>query len=413
MLEIIYLEPDFEKFNLMTGNLKTFCVLLFLALVPVASAFSQVGIIGQDTTRRVITTAVPFIMIAPDARAGGMGDVGAATSADAASIHWNPAKLIFNQQDYGFSLSYTPWLGRIVNDMWIFYASGYYKLDDVQAIGLSMTYFDLGDLQFRDDTGVPLGDFSPREFALTATYSRQLTESLSLGVSGKYIHSNLTGNIVSSGGINDSRAGTSVAADIGVYYNSEIAGSATNNEISWAAVISNIGQKMTYSDEDNRQFIPTNLRLGGAYKMYLDPYNSITFALDANKLMVPTPPVRDENGNIIRGEDPDRSLLSGMFGSFGDAPDGGSEELKEVMLSAGAEYWYNDIFAFRAGYFYEHEDKGNRKYFTVGTGFRYQVFGIDFAYLIPQVQDHPLAETLRFTLVFNFENNIVSQPISE
>lgn len=397
----------------MTGNLKTFCVLLFLAILPVSGAFSQVGIIGQDSTRRVITTAVPFLMIAPDARAGGMGDVGAATSPDAASIHWNPAKLIFNENGYGASISYTPWLGRIVNDMRILYLSGFYKLDQVQAIGLSLTYFDLGELQFRDSGGNDLGDFNPREYAFTATYSRQLTDKMALGVSGKYIHSNLTGNIVSSGNINDSRAGNSVAADIGIYYHTDIAGSATNNEFRWAAVISNIGQKMTYSDEDNRQYIPTNLRLGTAYKMYFDPYNSITFALDANKLLVPTPPILDANGQIISGKDPNRSLLSGMFGSFSDAPDGASEELKEVMLSLGAEYWYNDLFAFRAGYFYEHEDKGNRKYFTVGTGFRYQVFGIDFAYLIPQVQDHPLAETLRFTLVFNFEKNTVDQPISE
>lgn len=356
-----------------------------------AQSTTPPDVIGQDDEYRVITTAVPFLMITPDARAGGMGDVGGATSADANSVHWNPAKLVFVENDYGFALSYTPWLGKIINDMWIGYLSGYYKIAPEQAIAVSMRYFDLGEIFFTSDQGDPLEQFNPRELAVDVTYSRMLSQNLSVGISARYIHSNLTGSF-STGG-QDARPGNSLAADVAVYYTKDLSG--TNSNLSLGAAITNIGAKITYSDEDNRDFIPTNLRLSSAFTTNLDPYNTLTFGLDFNKLMVPSP--QDD------GSQNEKSLLEGMFGSFGDAEGGFSEEMNEITVSAGAEYWYNKTFAARVGYFYEAEQKGGRQYFTMGLGFRYQVFGIDFAYLVPKEQEHPLAETLRFTLLFNFD----------
>ncbi|MBR9999251.1 MAG: type IX secretion system outer membrane channel protein PorV [Cyclobacteriaceae bacterium] len=380
-------------------------------------------IAGQDTSRRVITTAVPFLTISPDARAGAMGDVGVATSPDASSGHWNPAKFAFVENDYGFSLSYTPWLGKIINDMSISYLGGYYKINRERAIAVSMRYFDLGDITYTNIFGDPTGQFNPREFSIDGTYSQLLTEYFSIGVSLRYIHSNLTGNVFNS--TSDAQAGTSVAADIGIFFDKDILLSGKNSNVSAGLSITNIGQKMTYSNDDNKEFIPTNIRLGTSFTTSLDPYNRLSFILDFNKLMVPTPPVYavDENGAIIyddegnpvikRGKDPDRSLISGMFGSFADAPDGFSEEMQEIMIAGGMEYWYRDLFSARAGYFYENQNKGNRKYFTMGLGFRYRVFGVDFAYLVPQDSNHPLAETLRFTLMFNFNTYKQQESITD
>jgi len=388
-----------------------------LLVIPVAicgQVYSQTtGIIsGQDTSRRVITTAVPFLLITPDARSGGMGDVGVAISPDANAVHWNPAKIARIENDLGFSLSYTPWLGKIVNDMSISYLSGYKKITREQAVATSLRYFDLGDIQLTDEQGQSLGQFNPREFAFDATYSRILTENFSIGGTIRFIHSNLSGNFTSPG--NDGKSGNSVAVDLGVFYKQDLLLSGANSNIAFGALISNIGKKITYSNDSNEDFIPGNLRLGTAFTTNLDPYNSITIALDFNKLLVPTPPIfaQDSTGNFIiqngqpvieEGKDPNRSLLSGTFGSFTDAPDGFSEEIKEVTASVGLEYWYKELFAARTGYFHEAEVKGNRQYFTLGLGFRYQMFGIDFAYLQTIEQNHPLAETLRFTLHFNFE----------
>lgn len=378
---------------------------IFAAAISISIAVGQTtpttpqDAVGQNTDRRVITTAVPFLTITPDARAGAMGDAGVATTPDANSTYWNAAKLAFIENEVGFSLSYTPWLGKIINDMSITYLSGYYKFTKEQAVAVSMKYFDLGEIFFRDNDGNSTGDFNPREVAFDATYSRMLSQKLGVGITARYIHSNLTGNFTSSNPSTgaDARPGNSVAADIAVYYNKDLLISSNNSNIALGAVISNIGSKLTYSDENNRDFIPTNLRLGSAFTTNLDPYNKLTFALDFNKLLVPSPQ--------FDGSEKDKSLLNGMFSSFGDAEDGMSEEIKEVTVSAGAEYWYNHTFAARVGYFYESEDKGNRKYLTMGLGFRYQVFGIDFAYLVPKEQEHPLAETLRFTLLFSFDKN--------
>lgn len=372
---------------------------LALGLMGVNNTFSQVVISNPDDLlggQNAITTAVPFLSISPDARHAALGDAGVATSADANSSYWNPGKLVFIDKEYGGAISYTPWLGKIVNDMSISYLTGFYKLTREQAVSASIKYFDLGDISFRDANNNPLGDFNPREFAFDATYSRLLSEKFSMGLTGRYIYSNLTGAF---SGI-DAKPGNSIAVDIGAYYTTDFK-TAKSSSLSLGAAITNIGAKLSYTDNQNKDFLPTTLRLGGAYTTELDPYNSITFVLDFNKLLVPTPPIRATDGTIIYGKDDNRSLLSGMFGSFTDAPNGFEEEIQEIMTSVGVEYWYNDIFAARLGYFNESKNKGNRKYMTLGLGFRRKAFGIDVAYLVPVNQrESPLAETLRFTLLF-------------
>jgi Type IX secretion system protein PorV len=356
--------------------------------------------------QNAITTAVPFLAITPDARHAALGDAGVATSPDANSSYWNAGKLAFIDKKWGGSLSYTPWLGKIVNDMSISYLTGFYKINREQAVSASIKYFDLGDISFRDAGNNPLGDFNPREFAFDATYSRLLTENFSMGITGRYIHSNLTGAFTNI----DAKAGNSVAVDVGAYYTTTFK-TAKTTTLSLGATITNIGAKLSYTDNQNKDFLPTTLRLGGTYNIEVDPYNSFTFILDFAKLMVPTPPIRATDGTIVYGKDNNRSLLSGMFGSFSDAPDGFNEEMKEFMTSAGIEYWYNNMFAGRVGYFNEAKTKGNRKYMTVGLGFRSKKqFGIDVAYLVPvNKRESPLAETLRFTLLFQMQQSNVDR----
>lgn len=377
-------------------------------------AQNSVALSRQDPNRRVITTAVPFLNFAPDSRHSAMGDVGVATTPDANSAHWNAGKLAFIQDDIGFSLSYSPWLGRLVPDMSLNYLSGYKRIDNVSAFGIDLRYFNMGDIQLTDQNGNPLGDFNPRDIAIGGTYSRKLSDNLSLGISARFIHSNLSGNISSAGG-NESRPGVSVGTDVGMYYTQEILISGKEADWSLGANISNIGPKITYNSADDLDYLPTNFRVGTALAIPMDDFNKITFALDFNKLMVPTPPLyeEDENGQFIpgpdgrpvidRGLDPSRPLLNGMLTSFWDAPGGFREEMQEVMISFGAEYSYDDKFAIRTGYFYENPRKGGRRYFTMGVGFKYQRIGFDFSYLVPQVQNHPLAETLRFTLLYNVQ----------
>lgn len=367
-------------------------IILLLFAAPVLQAQNSVGISGQDTTINVITTAVPFLSIAPDPISGAMGDVGAATDPDANSAFYNPAKLAFINENGGMALSFTPWLKKFVDDMSISYLTGFKKLDDQSAIGASLTYFNLGDIQLTDGAGNSIGEFTPREFAFSATYSRQLSRKFSIGVTGKYIYSNLSGNITTSP-VTDPKPGTSIAADIGIYYKSELNVFQKPSKLSYGASITNIGAKISYNSADEEDFIPTNLRIGSALSSFLDQYNKVTFALDFNKLMVPTPQ--------LNGSERDKSLLAGMFGSFGDAPGGLTEELQEISISFGAEYEYQEKFALRTGYFYEHRNKGNRKYFTAGVGFKVEKLEINFSYLVPQVQEHPLAETLRFGLILN------------
>ncbi|MEQ8239355.1 MAG: type IX secretion system outer membrane channel protein PorV [Cyclobacteriaceae bacterium] len=391
----------------------------FLPFTLLGQGSNAAYISGQDTTRNPITVAVPFLSFAPDSRGSALGDAGVASSPDVYSVHWNNAKLAFIEDDMGFSFSYSPWLGKIVDDMSLNYLTFYKKIDRIQAIGVTMRYFDLGEIQLTDATGEPQGLENPREAAIDATYSRKLTETMGIGGTIRFVWSNLAGNLT---GAPDASAGTSVAIDVGYYFNKPIIFSGKDSEVSFGAHISNFGQKITYSSESNEDFIPANLRIGGGFKTKIDPYNSLTFLLDFNKLLVPTPPVYqvDDLGNfvedpatgdpvILRGKDPSRPLLSGAFGSFADAPGtagGGGvfvEEMREIMISVGTEYLYKDVFAVRAGYFYESEKKGSRKYFTAGLGFKYQVFGVDFSYLVPSENDHPLAETLRLSFKFNLD----------
>ena len=354
------------------------------------------GLIGQDSTNKVITTGVPFLSITPDARAAGMGDVGAATRPDANSTYWNAAKLAFVEKDKGLALSYTPWLAKIIDDMYLFHIGGFYKINREQTIGASMKYFDLGEVTFTSQNGTITGIYNPREFAIDVTYSRRLTEHLSAGTTLRYIHSNLTGSLITNN--QESRPGKSVAADFGVYYIRPYED--LGSELTLGAVVSNLGAKISYSDGFNKDFLPTNLRLGGAWRKEINPMNSITFAMDLNKLMVPSP------GPDARS----KPMLRGVFGSFTDARDGFSEEMQEIMISMGAEYWYDDLFALRVGYFDESKVKGYRKYATSGVGFRHNNFGIDIAYMVPMnKRENALAETVRFTINFLTEQRAKEQ----
>ena len=378
--------------------MKKLSFLCLLAVAVCTSTLAQTGslqgtLIGQDSTNKIITTAVPFLSITPDARAAGMGDAGAATSPDANAGYWNAGKLAFIDKAYGGSASYTPWLGKIINDMSIFYLSGFYKITREQTVAASMKYFNLGEIQFRDVNNVDQGRFNPREFAFDVTYSRLLTEHLGLGGALRYIHSNLTGAL--STGSLDARPGNSVAVDIGVFYTKPFV--SNNSLLSLAASMNNIGAKISYSDANNKDFIPTNLRLGAAYKAELNPYHSLTFALDFNKLMVPSPYPGSKS----------KPLIGGMLGSFTDATGGFKEEIHEFTTSLGMEYWYNNVFAGRLGFFNEAKDKGNRKYLTAGLGARYKNFGFDVAYMVPtNKRENALAETLRFTMMIMIDNRV-------
>tara|TARA_B100000902_G_scaffold399469_1_gene470471 strand:- start:8091 stop:9293 length:1203 start_codon:yes stop_codon:yes gene_type:complete len=388
-----------------------FVFLLFIGF----ESFSQGSILsGQDTSRRPIITAVPFLLISPDSRGSAMGETGVATSPDVNSVHWNNAKLAFIDKKYGFGMSYVPWLGKIVDDMSVSYLTGFYKLDNVQTIGLSMKYFDLGEIQLTDNQGFSLGIENPKELSTAFTYSRKLTNDLSIGGTTRYIWSNLTGSISNYA---DAKAGNSFSVDLGLYYNKEITLVNRTSELSFGSHFSNIGGKITYGSSKSLDFIPINFRIGSSLKTFLDQYNSLTFALDFNKLMVPSPPVYeiDINGNYVidpltnqptiqKGKNPNRSVLSGMFSSFSDAPDGFSEEIKEITISSGLEYWYREIFSFRGGYFFENMDKGGRRFLTLGLGIKYNNLGVDFSYLSTTQSDHPLAETMRFSVAFLFDN---------
>ena len=368
---------------------------LWTGIVIGQTTSAGTSLIGQDSTNKVITTAVPFLGITPDARAAGMGDTGVATAPDVNSAYWNAAKLVFVDKAYGVSASYTPWLGKIINDMYIFHLSGYYKINREQAVAVSMKYFDLGEVQFNQgpDPNDYLGRYNPREFSFDVTYSRLLTEHFSIGGSLRYIYSNLTGYLSTNSF--DARPGTSVAVDFGAYYTKPMVWK--NAVLSLGGSISNLGGKISYSDANNKDFLPTNLRLGGALKMDLDALNTLTFALDFNKLMVPSPYPGSKS----------KTMLAGVLGSFTDATGGFKEEMQEITTSFGTEYWYKDVFAGRLGYFYESKAKGNRQYLTLGTGFRYEKYGIDVAYLVPtNGRESALAETLRFTIMMMFEKKV-------
>lgn len=374
---------------------------IFIALIAFLFLVNNVNAQKVSTTgANTITTGVPFLSIAPDSRAGAMGDVGAATTPDINSQHWNASKYAFMKSDMGVALSYTPWLRNLVSDINLAYLVGYKKLDDVQTVSGSLRYFALGDITFMTDQGEFAGQQNPNEFAFDVAYTRLLSDYFSGAVALRYIRSDLTGGQLVNGV--ESHAGNSFAADVSFYFHNEIRVNRKRSIIAAGINISNIGNKISYTDGAEKDFIPTNMKLGASYSTEIDKYNKIGFALDINKLLVPTPDPNVE-GDILTGLGNDKSVVAGMFSSFTDAPGGFAEELKEIAFSAGAEYWYNQQFALRAGYFYEDKTKGNRNFFTAGAGLKMNVFALDFSYLLPMERNHPLENTLRFTLSFDFD----------
>jgi hypothetical protein len=390
----------------MKTRLLVFATLIIVSLNGVAQS-SQTNSWLKNKIN-TITTAVPFLMIAPDARGGGMGDVGVASSADDNSMHWNPAKYAFIEKDFGASVSYSPWLRGLVNDINLAYLGLYKRINERQVLAASLLYFSLGNIEFTDNNGSKIGSYKPNEFSVDACYAYKFTDNFSGGIAMRYIYSNLTGGIYVGGAA--SKAGQSVAADVSIMYNKPLEIAKQKANVGFGLNISNIGAKISYTENLERDFIPINLRLGPSFMMYFDKNNSLAFELDLNKLLVPTPPQYADTINpatgklaILKGKDPNPGIVTGMLQSFYDAPGGFNEEISEINIAVGLEYWYAKQFSVRAGYFYEDPHKGNRKYVTLGAGLRYSIFGLDFAYLIPIEQRNPLENTLRFTLLFDFD----------
>lgn len=372
-------------------------------------AVASAGAFAQDKLDMFnpVNTSVTSQMIAPDARAAGMGDVGVATDPDVNSQYWNPAKYPFCISRAGVSLNYTPWLRQLVSDMDLAYLSGYYRIGDYSAVSASLRYFSLGEVMtdYNGETGESSGmTINPYEMSFDVAYSLMLSEKFSLAAAVRWIYSDLTYDYT-----DDTSPGSAFAADIACYYNDYINIGARECQLGIGLNISNIGSKITFGGDDNSEFIPTNMRLGLALMVPIDEFNRFTIAADANKLLVPTYPKQEEGESTedyqqrVQKEYYDVSSISGIFKSFGDAPGGFKEELQEVNWSVGAEYVYNDKFTLRAGYHHESENKGNRKYFTVGAGFRMSAFSLDCGYVIATAKSNPLDQTLRFTLGFDMD----------
>ena len=357
-----------------------------------------------------ISTAVPFLSLSPDARSSGMGDIGVATTPDLYSQHYNAAKYVFMEKDYGAALTYSPWLLNLVPDMSLVYLSGMYKFDDRNALAASLLYFSMGDVTFTDEQGGSAQTFRPNEFAIDVSYSRKIIDVLSIAVTGRFIYSNLTlGQYVQG---QDTKAGLAGAADIGLYYKQDFEVKNFKGGTLMAGLsITNVGNKMSYSDnlEDvDRNFLPAALRLGIGFDWHINDYNSVGFYGEAYKLLVPTPPIvgGTRGDSIILGRTNRVNVMQGIFQSFGDAPGGFKEEMQEIMWSLGAEYWWRDIVAVRLGYFHESKYKGDRQYFSLGVGLQYKMVGLDFSYLIPTSQtagSNPLKNTLRVGVKFSFD----------
>ncbi|CAH8285128.1 hypothetical protein EV196_10191 [Mariniflexile fucanivorans] len=389
-------------------------VLLIIAFVFVLKVNAQETITFPNQDRRVITTGMPFTLIAPDARAAGMGDMGVATSVDAFSQQWNSSKYVFSETKSGISLSYTPYLKKLVNDIGVGYVTYFNRLDERSAFAASFKYFGLGNIELTDISGNPIETVKPNELALDVSYALKLSDQFAMSVAMRYLRSDLRLNYDEN---IDAKSANSFGVDISGYYQSEEEAYADfNGRWRMGFALQNIGPKFTYDEGGSENFQPTNLRLGAGFDFIFDQYNKIAVTAEVTKLLVPTPPIYgfvDSNDNgeydsasedvvIVKGKDPDVGFLQGMFQSFGDAPDGFSEELKEFTYSLGAEYVYQDSFAFRGGYFNEAEEKGARKFFTLGAGFKANVVNIDLAYLFSasKVQS-PLDSTLRFSITLN------------
>jgi hypothetical protein len=403
--------------------------LLIAVLLASFGGFSQPngGATQNDLQLNTITTALPFMAITPDSRAGGMGDAGTALSASSSSVYWNTSILSFSEKKSEISLSYTPWLRQLTNDIHLSYLSGYYKINKQHAIGGALRYFSLGEITFTDASGNELRQDKPSEFELTGAYAFKLADKLSIGINGKFAYSNLTGGLT-VGGVN-TKPGVVGAADLSfTYYNDKVKFGKTKGVYTFATTINNIGNKVAYSELSQRDFIPMNLKIGNSFLAKFDAYNQVVFSIDLQKLLVPTPASYNDNlgddlGDLMSGKTSDVGIINGIMQSFYDAPgvvatdangdyiknpDGTyevvkgtkfKEEMAEINLAGGVEWWYNNTFAVRGGVFYESKNKGNRQFLNIGASLKYNMFGIDFSYLASlNGRQSPLANTLRFTL---------------
>lgn len=399
-------------------------LLLLIGFSVFAQPTSGSGVTDDQLQLNTITTAVPFMSITPDSRAGGMGDAGTALSADASSLYWSTSGLSFAKEKSEIAVSYTPWLRQLTNDIHLSYVSGYYKVNDRHSVGGALRYFSLGEITFTDETGNVIRDDKPSEFELTAGYAFRTSQRTSVGLNGKFAYSNLTGGLTVAG-VN-TKPGIAGAADISfTFFNDDAKIGGLRGTYTFATTINNIGNKIKYSDvgaNSPGDFLPMNLKFGNSFNARFDKFNSLTLSLDIQKLLVPTPAIYADNGEIMSGKTNDVGVIGGMIQSFYDAPgtlvldDNGDpvqnadgsyeivknskflEELSEINIGTGLEYWYNNILAVRAGYFYENKNKGARQYFNFGIGFKYNRFGIDVSYLAALKRNNPLANTLRFTL---------------
>jgi hypothetical protein len=409
-------------------------ILIFTLFVS-SFSFSQAngqGVTQKDIQLNTITTALPFLGINPDSRSGAMGDAGTALSPNSSSIIWNTAMLNFSKSKSEIGVSYTPWLRQLTNDMHLSYLSGYARVGERHVIGGALRYFSLGEITFTDNAGNYIREFKPNEFELTLAYAFKLADKHSIGINGKFAYSNLTGGLVTAG--TETKAAIAGIADISYAYRTEdINWFKVNGIYSLGVTITNIGNKVAYSANARRDFLPTALKIGNAYTAKIDKYNSLTVSVDVSKLLVPSPPVYAKvNGEttLISGKSNDVGVIAGMMQSFYDAPgrvekdsngdpiDNGDgtfkvkkgskfgEEMREIMIGSGLEYWYNDIFAVRGGYFYENISKGGRQFFTMGVGFKYNIFCFDFSYLAALKRNNPLANTMRFTLRFTLGDKV-------
>jgi hypothetical protein len=398
-------------------------------LIICFSGFSQPngGANQNDLQLNTITTALPFMAITPDSRAGGMGDAGTALNASSSSVYWNTSILSFSEKKSEISLSYTPWLRQLTNDIHLSYLSGYYRINKKHAIGGALRYFSLGEITFTDASGNVIRDDKPSEFELTGAYAFKLADKLSIGINGKFAYSNLTGGLT-VGGVN-TKPGVVGAADLSFsYYNDKVKWGKTKGVYTFATTLNNIGNKVAYSELSQRDFIPMNLKIGNSFLANFDAYNQVVFSIDIQKLLVPTPASYNDNlgddlGDLMSGKTSNVGIINGILQSFYDAPgvvvtdasgnyiknsDGTyevvkgtkfKEEMAEINLAGGVEWWYNNTFAVRGGVFYESKNKGNRQFMNIGASLKYNMFGIDFSYLASlNGRQSPLANTLRFTL---------------
>jgi hypothetical protein len=376
---------------------------LFYILITFTKAYAQTGnqsINTNGSSSTAISTAVPFLTVSPDARSGALGDAGVAISPDGNDTYWNPSKLVFMDAGNSLSLSYSPWLRHLLPNSNLAYLSYAQKLDTRTAIGFSLRYFNLGTSDLFDGNEIGQGTYQPVEFSIDGSVSRKFGDNFSLGLTLRYIHSSLSNGVLAQGV--QTIADQAIAADVSAFDKYPTQQFGTDALFAFGVDISNIGSKVSPSNVNEKYFLPMNLKVGVANTWYLDSYNEVMLTLDLNKLLVPTPPIRDNNGNIIAGKDDNVSVVDGIFSSFTDASGGAKEEFQEISYSTGFEYWYDRQFAIRAGYFYENPNQGGRQYMTLGAGFKLKDLALDFSYLLGSQETSPLANTLRFSLGYSF-----------